>query len=95
MPFRSGSDYFLSAVPPKIIIKPADCLINYILKKVRGFPSSDFFDKTVQTTYFLLPAYLLFSMNLCKTAAISALVALSCGFNAVSDLPFIRPLPTA
>ena len=40
-------------------------------------------------------SYLLFSMNLCRTAAISALVALSFGFSVLSVLPFIRPLPHA
>ena len=34
-------------------------------------------------------------MNLCRTAAISALVALSFGFSVLSVLPFIRPLPHA
>lgn len=40
-------------------------------------------------------SYLLFSMNLCNIAAISALVALSFGFSVLSVLPFIRPLPHA
>ncbi len=39
--------------------------------------------------------YLSASINLCSITAISALVASSCGLSVFSDLPFIKPLPTA
>lgn len=40
-------------------------------------------------------AYLFASINLLRIAAISARVALSCGFIVVSVLPFINPVFTA
>ena len=39
--------------------------------------------------------YLFASENLCSIAAVSALVALSCGLRVLSVLPLISPIPTA
>lgn len=45
--------------------------------------------------YAFCSAFLLLSINLCKIAAISALVASSFGFSSVSVLPVINSEPTA
>lgn len=52
-------------------------------------------DLASSVTAWLNLIYLFASRNLCRIAAISALVALSSGLLVLSVLPFIKPLPQA
>ena len=49
----------------------------------------------LSSVFRLADVYLFVSINLCRIAAISALVATSLGLIVLSVLPFIKPLPTA